>query len=461
MIKSLSCKGFRSFATKQTLGLAIPNGKRGSGLTVLIGPNGGGKSTLVECFQKISIRYGNVSFTSGKRNKQSGDKVSIEIAFDNEFASLSTVEGGGSEAMWSTQIRPRVYYLPARRVFNPYFGRDLWDRERFVDNPEITQFRASVSNNFSYRLFEISKDPGSFNALFWKILGRQLIWTIDQEDSGQYYVKVAKDGNITHNSDGLGEGIISLMFITDAINNSRPNEVIVIDEPELSLHPQLQTRLLDELLEKTCTTQVVISTHSPTMVSMESIVNGGVIARIHEDNGASVINEIDNNCRLLCASTLRNINNPHIFGNDARSCFFTEDGLIITEGQEDVVLYPQIIQQLGIDASIPFFGFGAGGASRIADIAYILHCLGFQKIGAIYDGDKQVEYESFCKKYEQYGYKAWIIPSDDVRDKPERNIKRKEGLVNEKVELKDEYTEYMIRMFDEISGFLQDANKIA
>ena len=33
MIKSLSCKGFRSFATKQTLELAIPNGKRGSGVT--------------------------------------------------------------------------------------------------------------------------------------------------------------------------------------------------------------------------------------------------------------------------------------------------------------------------------------------------------------------------------------------------------------------------------------------
>ena len=423
MITSISCKGFRSFQTKQTLDLAIPNGKRGSGLTVLIGPNGGGKSTLVECFQKISINNGNVSFTSGKRNKLAGDKVSIEVSFDGNTAVLSTVDGGGSEAIWSTSKRPKVYFLPARRVFNPYFGRDIWSRDTFINNPEITQYRASVSNYFSHRLFDISKNNSGFNALFWQILGKRLDWTIDQEDSGNYYVKVVKEDGIIHNSDGLGEGIISLMFIADAINNSSPNEIIVIDEPELSLHPQLQIRLLDALLDTTRDTQVVISTHSPTMVSLESIVNGGVIARVHEVNNSSEINTIDERCRELCASTLCNINNPHIFGNDARSCFFTEDGIIITEGQEDVVLYPKIVQQLGVDTRIPFFGFGAGGASRIAEIAYILHRLGFKRVGAIYDGDKQGDYRSFLEHLGQFGYQAWIIPADDVRDKKERQIK--------------------------------------
>ncbi len=455
MIKSISCKGFRSFATMQTLELAVPTGERGSGLTVLIGPNGGGKSTLVECFQKISIKNENVSFTSGKRNHQAGDNVSIVVRFDDTVATLSTVEGGGSEAVWSDRNRPRVYFLPARRVFNPYFGRNIWNRDTFIDNPEITQFRASVSDNFSHRLFDISKNSRGFNSLFWRILGKELHWTIDQEDSGSYFVKVIKDGGVIHNSDGLGEGIISLMFIADAIYNSNPNEIIVIDEPELSLHPQLQLRLLDALMDITTTTQVVISTHSPTMVSMESIVNGGVIARIHEEVNASVIDSIDDRCRKLFKSTFKNINNPHIFGNDARSCFFTEDGLIITEGQEDVVLYPQIAQQVGVESSIPFFGYGAGGANRITDIAYILHLLGFKKVGAIYDGDKRDDYELFCRDYERYGYKAWIIPADDVRDKPERAaMQGKLGLVDEKGSIKEEYSEDMTKMFEDINAFL-------
>lgn len=79
MINELSCCGYRGFATRQSLKIAIPNGKRGSGLTVLVGPNGGGKSTLVECFSKIATD--NVSFTEGKRNKLAGDKVSINITY--------------------------------------------------------------------------------------------------------------------------------------------------------------------------------------------------------------------------------------------------------------------------------------------------------------------------------------------------------------------------------------------
>lgn len=58
MINELSCYGYRGFATRQNLKLAIPKGERGSGLTVLVGPNGGGKSTLVECFSKIAANDG-------------------------------------------------------------------------------------------------------------------------------------------------------------------------------------------------------------------------------------------------------------------------------------------------------------------------------------------------------------------------------------------------------------------
>ena len=63
MIHSLSCIGFRGFSEKQTLKLAIPNGQPGSGLTVLVGPNGGGKSTLVECFNKVSNGHRGKSFS--------------------------------------------------------------------------------------------------------------------------------------------------------------------------------------------------------------------------------------------------------------------------------------------------------------------------------------------------------------------------------------------------------------
>lgn len=188
MINELSCCGYRGFATKQSLKLAIPNGKRGSGLTVLVGPNGGGKSTLVECFSKITTN--NVSFTEGKRNKLAGDKVSINITYDGKTGLLESVHEGGSETTWKCDIgKPKIYHLPSRRVFNPYFSKNPWDRDTFMHNPENVQFRGSQLNSFTYRLFDANKNP-DFNKLFWKILGKELPWTIDQDDIGQYYVKV-------------------------------------------------------------------------------------------------------------------------------------------------------------------------------------------------------------------------------------------------------------------------------
>ena len=54
-IKKLAISGLRGFATEQSLTLAIPNGANGSGLTVLVGPNNGGKSTIVEAFKAVSV----------------------------------------------------------------------------------------------------------------------------------------------------------------------------------------------------------------------------------------------------------------------------------------------------------------------------------------------------------------------------------------------------------------------
>ncbi|WP_099289904.1 ATP-dependent endonuclease [Butyricimonas sp. Marseille-P3923] len=453
MIEEISCCGYRGFAEKQTLKLAIPNGVEGSGLTVLVGPNGGGKSTLVECFSKI-VTDG-ISFTEGKRNKLANDKVAIEVAYDGKKAILASVVGGGSETEWSGPMeKPKIYYLPSRRVFNPYFGKNMWNRDTFIHNPENSQFRGNPLNNFTYRLFDANKHSDEFNKVFWRILGKELHWTIDQDDSGNYYVKIRKGDSIYHNSDGLGEGIVSLLFIVDALFEAKPDELIVIDEPELSLHPQLQARLLNEILRLTKNIQVVISTHSPNMISIDAAINNGVIARVHEGKNSSVISCIDDKCRDIFNSFSGNIYNPHTIGSDARACFFAEDGFIITEGQEDVILFPKILEQLGITRDIPFFGFGAGGANNIKQIAYILKCLDFSCIGAIFDGDKQKEYDQFREEYDKFGYRAWIIPADDIRDKPACARKEKGGLLNHENMLKAEFDRSSLKqMFEEIIEF--------
>ena len=82
------------------------------------------------------------------------------------------------------------------------------------------------------------------------------------------------------------------------------------------------------------------------MVSVEAAINKGEIARVFERENSSVIACIDDVCREYFASYNSNIYNPHTIGIDARSCFFAEDGFIITEGQEDVLLLPIYLMTL-------------------------------------------------------------------------------------------------------------------
>ena len=416
-ITTLSCEGFRGFQREGTLRLAIPDGQIGSGLTVLVGPNGGGKSTLIDAFRKLTHAR-DTSFTEGKRNHAAGGRVKISVTVNGKSGALKTVAAGGSETEWQSDDGiqpPKVFFLPSRRVFNPYFGKGHWSRDAYMQNVGEFQYRGQSIDNFSHRLFKALDRKDDFAPMFRRIYGRNLDWTIDQNDQGGYYVKVTKPSGAQHNSDGLGEGIISLLFIVDALYDSADDEILVIDEPELSLHPQLQRRLLAELIRLSATRQIVVATHSPEMVSVPAIINGMEVSRVVDGNEGSVIYRLDEKCRPVFQSLETDLFNPHTVGYESRACLFAEDRIIITEGQEDVVFFGKMASDLGIDSNVQFWGFGAGGSGKITKIAAILKSLGFEHIGAIYDGDKAHEAEQFRAEF--IDYKCWVLPADDIRDK--------------------------------------------
>jgi len=77
---------------------------------------------------------------------------------------------------------------------------------------------------------------------------------------------LAKKENIDLPIKHLGSGvemIISLLFLETMASFSNEKLVILIDEPELHLHPSLQYKLSDYLEKISNTHQVIVSTHSP------------------------------------------------------------------------------------------------------------------------------------------------------------------------------------------------------
>lgn len=460
MIDSISIKGFRGFATEQQLILAKPNGDLGSGLTVIVGPNSGGKSTIVEAFRKLATRA-NTSFTEGKRNKFANDKVEIKVNFNTgESATLKTVESGGSEAEWRfsgiNQTYPQIYFLPSRRVFNPYFAKGNWNRAAYIQNTGDFHFRGQSIDSFSHRLFNALVKKQEFNTLFWRVLGYEIEWTIDQNEMSQYYIKISKPKGIYHSSDGLGEGIISLMFLIDALFESTEEELIVFDEPELSLHPQLQRRFLKEILDYIKNKQIIYATHSPEMVSVLSLLHGGNLARVINLESESNIFQLSEDGRNSLKKLTGDLFNPHILGYDARACFFEDDQLVLVEGQEDVVFMNIALEQLGITEEIRFFGYGSGGSGKIRHIAFILQEMGYKKVCCLYDGDK--ESEANTTKIEFPSYLVKILPTMDIRDKydtgNDKGTLLKEGIFDESKKIKDKYKIIMKDLIQEILNYM-------
>ena len=432
-IKTLSICGYRGFGKKQQLHFAQPNGKLGSGLTIIVGPNGGGKTTVIESLRSFAAKE--PSFTAGKRNHVARDRVSISIQYsdDGDPHELNTVESGGSETKRVPEnTRPKDWYiLPSRRYFDPYFGQISYRRNEYLEGDMVPDHRGKAMNRFSRRLFDILGHRAEFieyNRILSKLINPIPDWTIDKSDHGFHYVRV-QSGYQSHTSDGMGEGVVSLLFIVDALLNSSLGGLIAIDEPELSLHPAIQRSLARLLAEYSADRQILVASHSPIFTDFQYIQNGAELARIYSEPESARISQLRRSTVNKVGKLTGDLHNPHVLGLQAREVFFQDDGVVVLEGQEDVQMYRKyVLPQLrrrGImsdetteDMSDRFFGWGAGGASKIETIAALLKDLGFKKVIGIFDLNEKGQIKALKSPFDGYLFRS--IPADDVRCKPNK-----------------------------------------
>jgi hypothetical protein len=165
-IATLAISGLRGFGSDQTLSLAIPNGKVGSGLTVLVGPNNGGKSTVIEAFKALSCRQA-PTFAIGRRNQRTNGKISVKAATDNGVSfGFRTIERGGSGTVWEMPEGfniPNIFVVPSRRFFPPTFQEQSTTREGYTENYPLPTVRGTVIERFPARLFEIQQRRNKFD----------------------------------------------------------------------------------------------------------------------------------------------------------------------------------------------------------------------------------------------------------------------------------------------------------
>lgn len=429
----LSVSGFRGFADRRILRFARPNGDDGSGLTILVGANNSGKSTFLEALHSIARgrEQGELSFPQPRRHRDL-DLVSLELTrSDGRKLRVESIQKGGSQARshWSPEsVGPDkfdIHLTPSRRNFSPYFGNTgTPDRNWGFVNAELS--RTELREQFVGRLRKVDREPSArskFDKLLTEIIGYRLNWTIDEVSPNQQFLKLVESDGAWHTSEGLGDGLVSMLFIVDALYDSDPGALIAIDEPELSLHPQLVRRLSRVLSGYSADRQIVVATHSPLIIDWSDIAHGATIARVFKKNGRSEIAQAtEETLRKIAGFTeLRNLSNPHIVGSVAREAFFLEDGVILTEGQDDVTYLARVFDDLELPRPDNIYGWGAGGASNIPHFARMFIELGFSKIGAILDEDGQSNTEEAVRELDAMAPNVLVrqIPAPDIRYKRE------------------------------------------
>ncbi|MBI4971454.1 MAG: ATP-binding protein, partial [Candidatus Omnitrophica bacterium] len=302
----------------------------GSGLTVFVGENGCGKTSLLDAIALPLLSYKADGFSIQDINNLEG-KTIIEISSQSDFEVDGTMPKGSFKSkgfIFEGGIRARENraYLSSTivsdqrfvradgeekpkdgspdlrvNVNNPFKGQRFNENDvLFLDKNRTYQIRSGTYNptrfdrlveDFDFQYIKSKEEIPDINKIF-KETNKISIENKFLEEAIQRFNTISKS-NITLNfidnlrphhkcffaqakennqqiplsMIGAGyEMIFSLLYSFYLSKQSGKQLIALIDEPELHLHPSLQEDFVEILLEFSKSAQIILTTHSPLLV---------------------------------------------------------------------------------------------------------------------------------------------------------------------------------------------------
>ena len=264
-------ENFRSFKNKQTLQFAMPTGKLGSGLTYIVGANNAGKTSSLEAMQ---FKHGDALNRSDLSDKS---QVCVFGFFDTEDNLVREVKNRTNHYLLEAPAgMPEdddtlPFFIPSRRHWHTRIQQTSpIDYSWLISRSHTDNLRVATVYTTNIDVASLLKSAESDHDQYEQLarIAKNIIpdfdgyaATHDEYDFIEYFSK-----NNSYKSSYSGEGIASILRIIANVilSEDRP---IVIDEPELSLHPLAKRRLSEWLGEVSAERQIIIATHDPYFVS--------------------------------------------------------------------------------------------------------------------------------------------------------------------------------------------------
>jgi len=463
LLKTFEIENLRAFGSKQVVDFAQPSeGKSGSGLTVIVGPNNSGKSTILRSIRNLITS--DPVFVAGIDDRRSKALVGLRLVGTDDAAAPFdvSIEQRADTAHLNKLGLPsgravKLTYIPSRRPWQDKFvAQGNFTAENYEINyfQQLRQNEFYVDQQFGNAIFQIHTDAEKrerYTQILIELEPSITEWRTD--NNGQDYIAFKSISGDYHRTGLVGEGVNNLFRIAYSLFEFKSGDVLLLDEPELSLHPQAQKRLHAALRSRSQRGQIVVSTHSPYFVSWSDIQAGAKIYRtsLVENDGAT-IRTIEPKTIKRITAVAQEKKNRKLYDVVAKEIFFSR-GCLFVEGQEDAHIIAIYIEE-NAKTNIEIFGYGSGGASHMGSWLSLANELGI-KAAALFDNDEagQCAYAEAVTQFKTNPkILLLILPTADIRDKPDKN---KEGIFDEAWKLKPAFETAWNTLLDKATAFLK------
>ncbi len=323
----------------------------GSGLSVFVGENGCGKTALLDAIALPLLNYKAESFSLqdfDDPDKKSHIEVLASGNFEVDgtmprgsfqakgFSFEAGVRSRGNQSYLSSIVVSDQKFIKADNqskpsdnspdlrvnVNNPFKGQRFSENDiLFLDRNRTFQIRSGTYNStrfdrlmedFNYQYIKgkedgIEDESAKLDAVKASVENELLVSAINKFEEvsgskislnfvdnwqpfGKCFFAKKKENNQQIPLDMMGSGyemIFSLLYSFYLSQQSGKQLIVLIDEPELHLHPSLQGKFVDLLIEFSKTAQIIITTHSPLLVK-QLFFNESVQANVLKKNGNDV-----------------------------------------------------------------------------------------------------------------------------------------------------------------------------